>query len=160
MEVAADGPRVASLADVADDLPDVDDVSLLERGGMDHVRVPVLPPLAQPPEHDEVAVQAPVVGALDDGAGGDRGQRRAAVGGDVEALVAAAAVPRRVEVADRPSRPMRAADGEKVAVELDAPGVSPASADDRDHDLVAAVCHRAPAVSEPVPALDQVPAGL
>src|SRR3954470_151018 len=60
VEVAADGPCVAGLPDVPDGLTDVNEVARLEARGVSHVRVPVLPPLAQSPDDDVVAVKTSV----------------------------------------------------------------------------------------------------
>src|SRR5919106_1847601 len=88
VQMAGGRPRVAGPADVADDLADVDQIAPFERRRADHVGVPVLPPLPQPPDHDVVAIETRVVGALDDRAGGGRGEWSATPRGDVEALVA------------------------------------------------------------------------
>src|SRR3954447_7036909 len=114
--MAADGSSVARLADEAHGLTDVDQIPLLERGRVDHVCVPVLPPLPEAAEHDEVAVEARVVRALDDRPGDGRRQGCAAAGGDVEALVDAAAIARRAELADRAACPVGPANRVEVAV--------------------------------------------
>ena len=126
---------------------------------MDHVRVPVLPPLAQPPNDDVVAVEAWVIGPLHDRAGGCGSEGRLAAGGDVEALVDTPAVARRPELPHRPAGAMWPAHREEVAVELDAAGLLLAAAGDSDDDAIGAVGDRPPGVIEPVPALDLIPAG-
>src|SRR4051812_33433482 len=92
VEMAGGRAGVPGAADVTDDLTDVDLVAALEGRGVNQVGVPVLPPLPQAPDDDVVAVEAWVVGALDDGAGDRRREGRAATAGDVEALMAPAAI--------------------------------------------------------------------
>jgi hypothetical protein len=123
------------------------------------VGVPVLAPLAQSPDDDVVAVESRVVGALDYGAGGDGRQRRAAAGGDVEALVAPAAVPRSVEFTDRAAGAVCPPHWEEVAVKSHPPGLLLGAAGECDDDLVGAVGDRRAALCEPVPALDQILVG-
>src|ERR1700754_457706 len=89
VEMAADRAGIAGLAHVADDLADVHQVPLLEGRGMDHVCVPVLAPLPQPPEDDVVAVEPGVVGPLHHSAGHGRSQGCATPRDHVEALVPA-----------------------------------------------------------------------
>src|SRR5215207_1605997 len=120
MQVTGGRGRVAGPADAANDLADVDLITALERRRMDHMRVPVLAPLRQSPDHHVVAFKTRVVCALDDRPCRDGRQRRAAAGGDVESLVEPPAVAEGSELADRTARPVRAAHREEVAVELDA----------------------------------------
>src|SRR3954467_15949799 len=142
VQVAADSPGVAGLADVADDLADVHQVALLEGRRMDHVRVPVLPPLAQPPNDDVVAVEAWVIGPLHDRARGCGSEGRLASGGDIAALVDTSAVTRSSELPHRPAGPVRAAHREEVAVELGRAGLLLATASDSDDDAIGAVGDR------------------
>src|SRR5581483_1518519 len=160
MEVAADRPRVAGSADVADDLADVDEVPLLEGGRMDQVGVEVLAGGAELLDDDEVPVETPVVSPLRDRPAHRRGERGAATGRDVEALVAAAAVPRGVELADRAPGAVRAADREEVAVELHRARVPPAAARDGDSDPVGPVGDQSAAVAEAIPPRGPVRARL
>src|SRR5262245_809499 len=156
--MAADGSRVARAAHVADDLTDLDEVAAPEPRRMAHVRVPVLAPLPQPPDHDEVSVETAVVRPLDDRPG-DRGrERRPAVGDDVEALVPAPAVTQRAELPHRAARSARTAYREEVPVQLHLARIPLVSSDDADDHPISAVGDEPAAVGEAVPALDQAPA--
>src|SRR5512133_605064 len=160
VEVATDGPSVAGLAHVPDDLTDVDELALSEGRGMDHVGVEVLAALAEALDDDEVAVEPRVVRALHHSARDRRCQRRIAGTGDVEALMGAAAIARRAELAHGPARPVRPPQGEEVAVELNAAGVLLIPAGHPDRDAISPVGHRATPVVEPVPLLDLLGAWL
>src|SRR3954451_8100333 len=119
--MAAHGPSVPGPADPPDDLPDVDEISLVVSRRMDHVGVEVLARRSDLFDHHEVAVESPVVGALDHGPADGGGQRRPAAAGHVEALVPASAVARRIELADRAAGAVRAADRKEVPAEGDLP---------------------------------------
>ena len=120
VEVAADGARVAGLADDADPLPLPHPLTLVDRGRVPHVSVEVAALLAFAVDQQVVAVEDRVVTRLQHLAVADRDQFGAAGGDDVEAFVRAAARARRPEGADVPARPMRALDREDVAVIRDA----------------------------------------
>src|SRR4051794_41024540 len=160
VEMAADGPCVPRLPDGPDDLTHVDELTLLEARGMEHVGVPVLPPLPQPSDDDVVAVEASIVGALHHGSGGGGSERRATARHDVEALVPAAAVPGRPELTDRPTSAVRASHRKEVTVQRHPPGLLLASPGDRDDDSVAPVGDRTAPVVEAVPTLDPIAAGV
>src|SRR4051812_36028335 len=151
VEVAADRPSVTGLPDVAHDLTDVNQVSLLECRRVSHVGIPVLAPLSESAEHDEVAVEARVVRALDDRPGDSRREGRPAARDDVEALVDSAAVPWSADPPTRAPGPVGAAHRIEVAVQLDAAGLLGIPTRDGDDHAVGPVGDQAPAVRQPVP---------
>lgn len=116
VEVAADGDRVAGLADEADGLTGVDALAAVDQRRPRHVGVEVGAILAFAVDQEVVAVEDRVVAGPQHLAVADRDQRRAAGGDDVEALVGAAAVAGGAEFADRAAGAVRALDGEDVAV--------------------------------------------
>ena len=86
------------------------------------------------------------------------GEWRTAAREDVEALVHPPAVSQSAELADRSPGPVRPADREEVAVQLDGAGVLLVSPGDDHRHPVGPVGDGPAAVVEAVPPLDQVPA--
>ncbi len=120
MEVAADGDRVAGLADGADWLAGVDAFAAVDEGRARHVSVEVGAVLAFAVNQKVVAVEDRVVSRLQDLAVADGDQGRAASRDDVEALVGAAAAAWGAEFADVAAGTVRALDREDVVVIVDA----------------------------------------
>jgi hypothetical protein len=120
VEVAAEAAGVTGFADSADPLPLPHSVSSVDAGRARHVGVEVAAVLAFAVDQQVVAVEDRVVALLEDAAVAHRHQLGAAGRGDVEAFVDATSVARRVVVADRTPRPVRALDREDVTVVGDA----------------------------------------
>jgi len=126
MEMAADGDRVAGLADRADSLAGPDALPAMDERGAWHVGVEVAAVLPFAVDQQVVAVQDRVVARAQHLAAPHRNQWRAAGRDDVEPFVPAPPTPRRPEFPNRPPRPVRAVDREDVIVEPGATvGLSP-----------------------------------
>jgi hypothetical protein len=120
VEVAADGDRVAGLADGADPLPLPDPLAAVDRRRPGQVGVEVAAGLPLAVDQDVVAVEDGVIAPTQDAAVGDGDQLGAAGGDNVEALVGAAARAGRAELADGAADAVRPLDREDVAVEGEA----------------------------------------
>jgi hypothetical protein len=116
VEVAADRDRVAGLPHSTDSLACVDAIALADEGRAGHVGVEVAAVLAFAVDQQVVAVEDWVVAGAQDAPVANRCQRRVAGGGDVEALVGAAAAAGGTELADRAAGSVRALDRKDVAV--------------------------------------------
>jgi hypothetical protein len=116
MEVTANRDRVAALADGADPLSLPNPLAPPDQRRPRQMRVEVAAVLAFAVEQQEVAIEDRVVADPQDPTVGDRDQRGAAGGNDVEALVGAAAVAVGTEFADAAPDAVRAPDREDVAV--------------------------------------------
>ena len=120
MELAADGARVAGLADDADALPGPDPLPLADERLSLQVGVEVAAVLALAVDFEVVAVEDRVIARLPDLAGSRGDDLGAAAGEDVEAFVDAAAAAGRAELADRAAFPVRGLDREDMSEEGDA----------------------------------------
>jgi hypothetical protein len=116
VEVTADRDRIPGLADGADSIPLPDPLALGDRGRARQVGVEVAALLAFAVDQQVVAVEDGVVTAAENAAIADGDQLGSAGGGDVEALVGAAAAARRAELADAAADPVRPLDRKDVAV--------------------------------------------
>jgi hypothetical protein len=120
VEVAADGDRVAGLADGADPLSLPEALAAVDRRRPRQVGVEVAAALPFAVDQDVVAVEDRVVAGAQDAAVGDGDQLGLTGCDDVEALVGAAARARRAKRADVATSAVRTLDREDVAVEGDA----------------------------------------
>lgn len=118
VEVAADAACVAGLPNRADALAGPDARARMDRGRPRQVGVEVAAPLPFTVDRQVVAVENLVEATTQHPAAPHRDKRRAAIRNDVEPFVPPAAAPRRTELADRPSRPMRSPHREYVGVVL------------------------------------------
>ena len=119
---------------------------------MDHVRVPVLAPLPQAPDHDEVAVEPRVVGALHHGA-----RSRPPPAASRSAAMTSNPLWRRPPLRGAPNWPTGPRvpcgprTGKKCRWSSTDPGVLLVSARHPDRDPIGPVRHRPAAVRQPVP---------